>query len=102
MNISLWVLTWWDTQVGDLIWLYYSHTSLLRKLASYGVRAGELRWFDNYLNRRRQRVCINGAQSCWTDILRGVSQGSILGLLLFTIYLNDLPQSVVHESMHCQ
>ena len=73
-----------------------SHTILLKKLASYGVRAGELRWFDNYLNGRRQRVCINGVQSCWTDILRGVPQGSILGPLLFTIYVNDLPQSVVH------
>ena len=37
-----------------------SHSILLRKLESYGVRGGELGWFANYLNERRQRVCING------------------------------------------
>ena len=73
-----------------------SHSILLRKLESYGVRGGELGWFANYLNGRRQRVCINGVQSGWTGILRGVPQGSILGPLLFTIYVNDLPQSVMH------
>ena len=73
-----------------------SHSILLRKLESYGIRGGELGWFANFLNERRQRVCINGVQSGWTGILRGIPQGSILGPLLFTIYVNDLPQSVVH------
>ena len=72
-----------------------SHPILLKKLANYGVRAGELKWFDNYLNERKQRVGIDAVQSAWSDIRRGIPQGSILGPLLFTLYVNDLPQAVV-------
>ena len=73
-----------------------SHTIFLRKLATYGVKAGKLNWFVNYLNVMRQKVCIDAIQSSWVDIMRGVSQGSLLEPLLFTIYVNDLPQSVMH------
>ena len=76
-----------------------SHPILHRKLASYGVRNDELNWFKSYLDGRRQRVCIGAVQSAWSDILRGVPQGSILGPLLFTIYVNDLPQAVVQSEV---
>ena len=62
-----------------------SHCILLSKLASYGVRAGELKWFDDYLNGRKQRVCIGPVKSARSDIRRDVSQGSIFGPLLFTL-----------------
>ena len=66
----------------------------LRKMDSYGVRGNELRWFQDYLTGRRQRVCVGDEKSEWTSIRRGVPQGSILGPLLFTMYVNDLPKAV--------
>jgi len=71
-----------------------SHSILCRKLERYGVRGGELKWFNGYLHGRKQKVCIGEVQSDWKDIRRGVPQGSILGPLLFTVYVNNLPSSV--------
>ena len=50
----------------------------------------ELMWFENYLRGRKQRVVACGGKSVWSSIGRGVPQGSILGLLLFTVFANDL------------
>ena len=76
-----------------------NHSILCSKLEYYGVRAEALKWFQGYLTGRRQRVCIENAVSEWSDIKRGVPQGSILGPLLFTIYVNDLPNAVVSSTM---
>ena len=71
-----------------------NHSALLKKMERYGVRGQELRWFHNYLSGRQQRVCLGEEKSGWTDIKKGVPQGSILGPLLFTIYVNDLPKTI--------
>ena len=64
---------------------------LLNKLRSYGIRGSGCKWFGNYLEERRQRVAIDEVYSGWSDIKKGVPRGSILGPLLFTIYVNELP-----------
>ena len=71
-----------------------SHPTMRCKLDCYGVLADELELFDQYLAGRKQMVCMGEAQSICSDILRGVPQGSILAPLLFTLYVNDLPQAL--------
>ena len=70
-----------------------NHTILLNKLHHYGIRDGSLTLFKSYLQNRKQYVVINNAKSETLDITTGVPQGSILGPLLFIIYINDLPNA---------
>ena len=69
------------------------HTILLRKLEQYGIRGKTLRWFESYLSNRTQYVEYNNSKSDTKIITYGVPQGSILGPLLFIIYMNDFSRS---------
>ena len=89
----------------DILFLDYQkafdtvpHHRLIRQVESFGIEGLALKWIKEFLTNRRQRVRVNDSTSSWKPVISGIPQGSILGPILFTLYVNDIPaqlQSII-------
>ena len=71
-----------------------AHRRLIRKLQNYGITGALLNWIKDFLSNRKQGVVIMGKSSYWTDVTSGITQRSVLGPILFLVYINDLPGAI--------
>ena len=79
-----------------------AHIRLLNQLKSIGITRKAFGWVEAFLKNRLLKIRVNGKESEWAEVLIGILQGSILGTILFSLFINDLPDGIEPQSAFLQ
>jgi len=76
------------------------YARLLKKLDAYGIKGKLWNWIKAFITNHKQRVCVNGLPSSWSNVISGIPQGSVFGPLFFIIHVNDFSSNLRNFALH--